>query len=155
MSVATAPPPADLEDHLGFWLRRVSNHVSQGFQQRLAAEGVSVAEWVALRTLLARPGCRQGDLIEALGITKGAASKLVTRLEGKGLAERLAPDAAGREQRLALTAAGRARVPALAAQADANDARFFGHLPDAERAALLATLQALAAHHGMATLPTE
>ena len=36
---------------LGFWLRYVSNHVSHAFSAKLAAKGVTVAEWVMMRAL--------------------------------------------------------------------------------------------------------
>lgn len=74
-------PTAPLESHLGFWLRSVSNHVSTRFAELLAGHEVTVSEWVALRTLYAQPETRHAALIEALGMTKGAASKILTRLE--------------------------------------------------------------------------
>ena len=40
-----------LESHLGYWLRYVSNHVSHAFALKVAARGVTVAEWVVLREL--------------------------------------------------------------------------------------------------------
>ena len=81
-----------IEAHLGFWLRFVSNHVSIRFQKLLEAEGVSLTEWVALRTLLGQEGVSHTQLIEALGMTKGATSKVITRLQDKGLAERWLAD---------------------------------------------------------------
>ena len=49
--MAARAPVSDLTDHLGYWLRFVSNHVSQAFASRVAAHGVSVAEWVLMRQL--------------------------------------------------------------------------------------------------------
>ena len=147
------PEPPALEAHLGFWLRFLSNHVSDRFRRLLEAQGVSVTEWVALRTLWVRAGSGHAELIQALGMTKGAASKVVSRLEAKGLAER--QTGGGREQGLVLTPAGRALVPRLAAAADANDEHFFGHLPAAERQALQDTLRALVHHHRLKVIPTS
>ena len=42
---------SSLESHLGYWIRYVSNHVSHAFALKLAAVGVTVAEWVVLRDL--------------------------------------------------------------------------------------------------------
>ena len=148
--------PAGLEDHLGFWLRFVSNQVSLGFQQRLVAQGVSVTDWVALRSLWPlAAGAPQTALGQVLGLTKGATSKVVTRLEGRGLVQRLPAAAAGRERVVALTPAGRQLVPRLAALADENDAHFFGHLPPAARQALRQTLEGLVAHHGLTQTPLD
>lgn len=149
----TAPSP--LEAHLGFWLRQVSNHVSARFRSLLAAEGVTVTEWVALRTLWSDTPTTHASLVQTLGMTKGAASKVVSRLEEKGLAARQRADAGIREQQLALTPAGRALVPRLAALADANDAHCFGHLPAEVQAAWMQTLQALVLHHQWQDIPTD
>lgn len=148
----TAPSP--LEAHLGFWLRFVSNHVSLRFQMLLEDTGVTVTEWVALRTLWSQDETTHTALIQVLGMTKGAASKVVSRLEVKGLAKRRLVDGRAREQSLSLTTAGKALVPQLAALADANDAHFFGHLPAAERQALTQAMQALVQHHELKDIPT-
>jgi DNA-binding MarR family transcriptional regulator len=151
-SVASTSP---LEAHLGFWLRFVSNHVSKRFRQQLEARGVTVTEWVALRTLLAQGEVGHASLIDALGMTKGAASKVISRLEEKGLALRQWAEGSAREQRLVLTAKGRALVPKLARLADDNDQHFFGHLPAGERQALLAAMKTLVEHHQLKQIPSE
>ncbi len=87
-------------------------------------------------------------------MTKGAASKVVSRLEEKGLAQRLLADSRSREQSLVLTASGRALVPKLADLADANDKYFFGHLRADERQALMDAMQALAKPHQLREMPT-
>jgi DNA-binding MarR family transcriptional regulator len=150
---AQASSASPLDAHLGFWLRFVSNHVSARFAELLAAHGISVSEWTALRTLHDQPETRHAALIEALGMTKGATSKILTRLEAKGWAERRLLEDRAREQVLALTPAGKRLVPTLAALADANETHFFGHLSAAERKALMTQMQALVEHHGLKTLP--
>jgi DNA-binding MarR family transcriptional regulator len=87
-------------------------------------------------------------------MTKGAASKLISRLEEKGLAIRHLVDGRAREQSLALTEAGKALLPELAALADANDEHFFAHLPASERKALMKAMQALVQHHQLKDIPT-
>ena len=140
---AKLPSTPLIEDHLGFWLRFVSNHVSGRFKRLLEAKGTTVTEWVALRTLYDKPETTHAELIDVLGMTKGAASKVISRLEEKGLAQRWLAEGSGREQVLTLTAAGRALVPKLAAEADRNEQHFFGHLSAEERHALKLTLQGL------------
>lgn len=152
-SSLSTQPPAPLEAHLGFWLRFVSNHVSIRFQQLLEQKGVTVTEWVALRTLWGRTETSHAELIQALGMTKGAASKVVSRLEEKGLAERQQTGGRSREQSLLLTAPGRALVPQLATLADANDEHFFGHIQEDERRSLMNAMQALVLHHQLKEVP--
>ena len=79
---------SDLEYHIGFWLRFVSNHVSFSFRDRIAELGVTVAEWVALRSIHNRAPCTLGELSEQIGIDLGATSRLVERLIKKKLASR-------------------------------------------------------------------
>ncbi|HEY7956070.1 MAG TPA: MarR family winged helix-turn-helix transcriptional regulator [Polyangia bacterium] len=144
-----------LEAHLGFWLRFVSNHVSQAFSRRLAAHEVSVAEWVVLRELLEQDGALPSDLAERLGMTRGAISKLADRLEAKGLASRRTDKVDRRYQALRITAKGRALVPALAALADENDAEFFDHLTRKERERVVAIMKEIVRRHGLRTTPVD
>ena len=116
----SAPATDPLHAHLGFWLRLVSNQVSGRFRQLLEEQGSSVSEWVALSALSRQSGTTHADLIRALGMTKGAASKIVSRLEAQGLARRQQASDGSRTQVLSLTPRGRALVPRLAALADQN-----------------------------------
>lgn len=147
-------PVSDLHAHVGFWLRFVSNHVSSQFERRVEALGVSVSEWVALRQLYGNGGNSPADLMQSLGMTKGAISKILTRLEGKGLVARSPSSLDRRVQRLVLTRAGKNLVPKLAAVADQNDAHFFGHLPADRRRELIHAMQELVQRHALKALPT-
>lgn len=147
--------PSSLEDHLGFWLRFVSNHVSMRFQKLLENESVTVTEWVAIRTLWNENESSHATLIEALGMTKGAASKVINRLEEKGLAERKLVDGRAREQKLSLTIKGKMLVPRLAQLADENDDYFFAHLSKSEQNVLIDTLKSLVEHHQLKEIPTS
>ena len=149
------PPPSvsALDAHLGFWMRFVSNQVSAEFERAVEARGVSVSEWVALRTLYGQAGTTHAALMGSLGMTRGAVSKVVSRLQDKGYVTRTSHEADARAQVLALTRAGRALVPALARDADANDDRFFGHLSARQRQDLMRLLQGLVRHHGLQRVP--
>lgn len=146
---------SDLETHLGYWLRFVSNHVSHAFSLKLQARDVTVAEWVVMRDLFDGDGMPPSVLADRLGMTRGAISKLADRLIAKELIERTASAEDRRQQTLSLTAAGRKLVPSLSKLADRNDAEFFGHLKPAERAALEKTLRDIVRRHDLKTIPTE
>ena len=148
-------PVSSLESHIGFWLRYVSNHVSGQFKLAVEARGVSVSEWVALRHLYECGNCSPAALLAALGMTKGAVSKIVSRLADKGLVSRAASEADGRAQSIILSAAGRRLVPKLARLADENDAAFFGHLPAARRRELIALMQDVVRLHQLKQVPVE
>ena len=150
-------PPAtpSLTAHLGFWLRFVSNHVSQGFAQKLAGRGVTVAEWVVMRELLDAEALAPSRLAERLGMTRGAITKLADRLIAKALVSRRADPDDGRAQTLALTAKARRLVPELAALADRNDAEYFDHLSARDRVALIATLKEIVERRGLKAVPVD
>jgi DNA-binding MarR family transcriptional regulator len=147
--------PSDLDAHLGYWLRMVSNAVSHSFARKVEAQGVTVAEWVVLRVLYDTGPIAPSDLARRIGLTKGAISKLADRLANKALIARAATPADGRGQTLTLTAAGRALVPGLAALADENDAAFFQSLTAEERGQLEQLLRKLAADRRLTAAPTD
>lgn len=146
---------SELTDHLGFWLRLVSNHVSHAFAARLAERDVTVAEWVTLRVLHDRPPLAPSRLADEMSMTRGAITKLADRLIAKELVRREADPEDGRAQTLALTPAGAALVPALAALADANDAAFFAPLDAGERAMMERLLRRLVDAHVLAAPPVD
>jgi DNA-binding MarR family transcriptional regulator len=152
---STKAAVSELESHTGFWLRFVSNHVSHGFARKLVDSGVTVAEWVVVRQMYDRQEMPPSVLADLIGMTRGAASKLVDRLLAKGLVTRQDRTDDRRFQDIALTPAGRQLVPRLAAIADENDAEFFAPLSIREREILIATMRKLVQAHGLHKLPTE
>jgi DNA-binding MarR family transcriptional regulator len=146
---------SDLKKHVGFWLRFVSNHVSHAFARKLFDSGVTVAEWVVLREMYGQKEMSSSDIADRTGMTRGAISKLVDRLVGKGLVTREDRRDDRRFQDIALAPAGQRLVPSLAALADQNDEEFFHPLSAKERQTLIATLKRLAQAHGLHKLPTE
>ncbi len=153
--MAESQAPSDLESHLGYWLRMVSNAVSQGFARKLERQSVTVAEWVFLRMLWNANAIAPSHLADRIGMTKGAISKLAERLVDKDLIERAANADDGRAQTLSLKPAGRKAVPRLAALADANDAEFFAALSAGERQQLRRLLRKLASAHDLASTPID
>lgn len=144
-----------LKDHLGYWLRLVSNAVSHSFARQVEAQGVTVAEWVFLRTLYDYDHRSPSRLAGHMGMTRGAITKLADRLIAKSLVTRTADPEDGRAQTLALTPEGRAKVPVLAQLADANDAAFFDALSAQERAALEQALKILITRRHLSGIPTD
>jgi DNA-binding MarR family transcriptional regulator len=151
----STPDASDLTAHLGYWLRYVSNHVSQSFARKVETHGATVAEWVLMRQLLDDEALAPSRLAERMGMTRGAITKLADRLIAKSLLTRKADPGDGRAQTLALTVKGRRLVPELAALADANDAEFFGHLAPKDRTALLRILRGIVEKRGLKSVPVD
>ncbi len=153
--MAALPPASELTAHLGFWLRYVSNHVSHAFTAKLAAKGVTAAEWVMVRALYGKDPMSPSSLAKDMGMTRGAITKLAHRLIDKSLIIRKASADDGRAQTLALTSRGKNLVPELAALADRNDAEFFTHLSEAERKILERLLKRLVERCHMTGIPVD
>lgn len=144
-----------LEEHTGYWLRYVSNHVSHAFSRKVATQSVTVAEWVLLREMFDAGTCNPSQLADILGMTRGAVSKLIYRLSRKKLVVVLSSEGDRRYQTVELTAAGKRLVPVLAQLADENDREFFGHLKPEERTKLVNLLQDIVRRHGWKELPVD
>lgn len=144
-----------LDEHLGYWLRFVSNHVSDSFQKRLAEHDVTVAEWVTMRSLYDAPHCSLNELAQRMGMNKGAVSRLVERLNERGLAVRTQNRDDKRGVTIVLTAEGKRLLPVLAKAADENDAKFFGHLSSDESKHLIELLQGIVERHTLHQKPVN
>jgi DNA-binding MarR family transcriptional regulator len=145
---------SNLEDHLGYWLRYVSNQVSLSFRQRLAGEKITVGEWVVLR-LLYEGEAFPAVLAEQIGVTRGAMTKIIDRLYEKNLIDRTELQDDRRFQRIAITKEGLALVPRLAQIADENEVFYFSHLSDAEKMILANLLKQTVEFHNFKNKPLD
>ncbi len=146
---------SELTDHTGYWMRMVSNAVSQEFARKVSGEDVTVAEWSFMRALHDLEPTPPSVLAERMGMTKGAISKLAERLTAKGLVAREENRDDRRAHSLTLTAEGRAKIPVLASLADQNDAEFFGVLTKEEHKALDRILRVLAERRELKATPVD
>lgn len=149
------PQRPDIESHLGYWLRRVSNHVSGAFAQALEAKNSSVGEWMVICHIGAQPGITPGEIAEALDLTRGAVSKIIDKVEAKNWIARSTKPEDSRVQLLSLTRPGTRILPHLAKIADENDRKFFAVLDPAESATLRRLLGKLAEFHKIRAVPTH
>jgi DNA-binding MarR family transcriptional regulator len=134
--------PSNLEDHLGFWLRCLSNYVHNTFAERLAEYDVSVAQWVVLRTLYDKKDTSLSEAASLVGVDNSSLSRMIDRLIQKGLITRT-EGVDRRSVRLSLTARGKKMVPELTRLADENDSHFFRTLSIKEQEHLLNTIKLL------------
>lgn len=155
MSNIPAYPVPHLEAHLGYWLRHVSNHVSGAFAQLLQTRQVSIAEWVALWHIHKRQQSTLGELAELIGMTRGAISKVLTKLENKQWIARTLDVTDNRMQWIRLTPAGETILAELAQLADRNDTAFFGCLSQDEQATLRKLLEKLTQIHQWNSVPVD
>lgn len=144
-----------LHRHLGYWMRLVSNQVSGDFARALGIHEISVAEWVALNQIHRVQALTSSMLSAHMGMTRGAVSKILEKLESKSLLVRSTSPDDSRVQFLSLTHKAAKLLPVLTNVADTNDARFFAALEESERAALLSIMRKLANLHEIRGVPIE
>jgi DNA-binding MarR family transcriptional regulator len=132
-----------LRDHLGYWLRRLSDEVHLSFERRLAEHGVTVAQWNVLVSLYRNESDTVGGISRFVELDVAAVSRLVDRLVEKGLVVRLSDPSSRRRIPLELTRKARKLVPVLIDLADENDETYFGALTKQQRFELVDLLKRL------------
>ncbi len=121
-----ASPPVirigELNERLGYFVRRLQVWVFQDFIRRMATIDISPAQFSVLVVISANPGLSQMELATTLAIERARLVRLLHRLERRGLMQRLPSSADGRRHALRLTRDGQkilARAKTIAAQHEA------------------------------------
>jgi DNA-binding MarR family transcriptional regulator len=128
--------PSGLQAHTGYYLNRLRGLVHSRFEAALAEEDVTVAQWSVLITVYRSDAGTPLEIARFVDVDPGAMTRLLDRLEDKGMIQRLPVEGDRRRMQIVLTPRAREMTPRLAALADANDAAFFGALSDDEQAEL-------------------
>lgn len=145
---------SNLEKHIGYWLRFVSDQVSLAFANELASYDMSVAEWVVLN-LLEEQVQTPAVIAKRIGLTRGAISKVLDKLVQKQLIHRVESSDDRRYQQISLSKKGKEILPSLMAVADRNDHRYFGHLSKSEKNAIVKLLMEIAAINQWNDIPIK
>lgn len=149
MRSASSERPNGLHAHTGYWLDRLRGLVHGSFEALIARHGVTVAQWSVLITLYREEASTPAELARFIDVDPGALTRLLDRLEAKGLLRRVRSSADRRSVSLGLTETAQALTPRLAALADENDRDFFGTLTPAEQAAFRQLLAKLLTSRGL------
>jgi DNA-binding MarR family transcriptional regulator len=112
---------------------------------------VAIPEWVAINQLAAGTGLTPATLAATMGMTRGAVSKVLDKLDSKKLISRSMSSVDSRVQLLSLTERARRILPRLTGVADGNDSYFFAALDSREKTAL----RKLAVFHQISRIPVE
>jgi len=115
--IAGRPPPADFyeptsynpSDSVGYLMRRIMSLVALAVERELESTGLTHAQWIPLFKLAVHPGgATVAELARLCELDAGAMTRLLDRLEAKGLCQRERSSEDRRVVRLALTAQGKA-----------------------------------------------
>ena len=134
----------DLDQHLGYALRRAQVAAFDAFHRATAGAQITPPRYTALVILHANPGITQSTLGDVLGTARSGAMLLTDWLEGRGLAERRHRPDDGRAWGLYLTPKGERSLEELRRRVRTQDQRFAARLAKAELRTLLRLLEKLA-----------
>lgn len=109
-----APDDYNPSDSVGYLMRRILSAVAAAVEHELEPSGLTHAQWAPLFKLHMQPGTTVAELARLCELDAGAMTRLLDRLEAKGLCQRERCGQDRRVVRLALTPQGRAvaeRIP--------------------------------------------
>jgi len=118
----------DAAASVGYQLMRLMLLMRREVDERMARHGLTDAQWRPLWLLKAGRGTTAVELAREIGADAGAMTRMLDRLEAKGLIERVRSDADRRVVHLRLTAEGEgvaAEVPHVLAGANNDFLRGF------------------------------
>jgi DNA-binding MarR family transcriptional regulator len=130
-----------LNDHLGYFIRRLQVWVFQDFIRTLAPIDIRPAQYSVLVVIAANPGLSQSDLAARLGIERARLVRLLDRLERRGLTRRLASRTDRRSHALRLTPAGHRTLRQAKALAALHETQLVEKLGSERRKSLLNALK--------------
>jgi len=137
-----------LEDHLGYWMRCLSNFVHEGFAKRIANYDISVEQWVVLRILFDNEGATLQEAATLIGVDNSSLSRMIERLVKKDLVIRTMYPKNRRTIFLTLSPKAKKLLPLLAQEADKNDNEFFSSLNSSNKLELLNVLKDILMQNG-------
>lgn len=136
----------NLSQRTGYLLSRVTASMQLGFDRGLKVFGVTRSQWNVMAAMNGKDVETAADVAKMLGLDATAVTRLIDRLEDKGLVKRM-PDATDRRvNRLGLTEEGQNLFPLLREEADKSNDRVFGALSGSEEEHLKELLTKILRH---------
>jgi DNA-binding MarR family transcriptional regulator len=103
----------ELADSIGYLLNRAAAQVRVRLEQKLAPHGITVQQWAVLFVCFKTGATTPTALARTVGIDGAAVTRLLDRMESKGLLRRMANPANRRSLTVEIAARGRALAPKL------------------------------------------
>ena len=119
-TVPSGLPMRDFAHSLPMALLEAREAVMAGFRPDLEAHGLTEQQWRVLRVLTEHPGITAGELAERASLLKPSLSRIVGRLEERGLVDRRPSARDLRRARLTMTVSGHRLVREIAPRSEAR-----------------------------------
>lgn len=137
-------PEYERRSQVGRLLNRVKSGMEDDLDRILAHLDLTAAQYVVMRILASGRGGSSTEICREIGYDPGAMTRMLDRLEQKGLIRRLFGQGDRRRVKLELTDRGRQVLPEAQDLAVAETERVMGGLSAAELDCLLDTLTRMA-----------
>jgi len=134
-----------LHDHIGYWISRIQGEIRKKFEQSLLKEDITIAQWCILISIFNKDAQSITELEQFIGVDKGSISRVLEKLNQRGLIERL-PGVDRRSEQLCLSSAGEKLTEKLSKLAEKNDSYFFDILTSQEKQTLKTIIRKLVVH---------
>ena len=141
---------SDLEDLIGYNLKRAYVIVQADFRAALGDDGMSPRVFSALSLCVRYPNITQSELARMMGIERSGLVAIVDELEAKKHLQRVPVPSDRRVQALVPTDAGRAAYDAAIDAVRAHEDRLFSDMSTEEKDTLLSLLKKIRAQEGEA-----
>lgn len=132
-----------LSDSIGFLTGRIATALRTELEHDLSEFGVTANQWPVLLLIHHGRASRPSEIAEMLGIDRGAATRLIDRLEQKGVVSRFDDPGDLRAAKVQLTERGRTLTPVLETIVQARNEAALAEIDPAERAVFLKALKKL------------
>lgn len=131
----------DLEEFVGYNLKRAYVIVQNDFRQALGEDGFAPRVFSALSLVVQYPNINQSELARMLGIERSGLVVIVDELQSRGLLHREAVPGDRRVQALVPTAAGQKAYAEALEIVRAHEAALLSNLSEEETETLIALLR--------------
>lgn len=121
-----------LHNSIGYWVNRLAMTMRVAFERELASHGVTVQQWSILIACFREQAQTPMELAKVLDIDGSAVTRLLDRLEAKGLLVRRFDTSDRRSIQVELTPAGRDLAPKLIPISKSINKKFLKGLTDKE-----------------------
>ena len=132
---------SDLEDLIGYNLKRAYVIVQSDFRNALGEDGMSPRVFSALSLCIRFPNITQSELARMMGIERSGLVAIVDELEARAYLRRAAVPGDRRVQALVPTKAGRTAYDEAIAAVRAHEDRLFADMTHEEKDTLLSLLK--------------
>ncbi len=140
-----------LHNSYTFWISRLASVMQDRFNKELETLGVTWPQWMVMNVLSHGSANTPAHIAEQIGVDRSAVTRLVDRLEKKGLVVREHDGLDRRSVKIHITSPGKLMVKHLDEAAERHQSVFLNELQNTEHRALKGNIQKLLHAGGIET----